>query len=82
LSNVRGRKSTLREGALSLNISSLERILRRTAIKSAAELLGAQTKIRADGRVEWICNMASTRVTVFPVPGLKGKQLIKKRILN
>jgi len=66
----RGSSSTFREGALSLNKSILERTLRRSAIRSAAELLGAQTKIFADGWVEWICRIASTIVTVFPVPGL------------
>ncbi len=39
-------------------------------------MLGAQARIRALGLVRMICKMASTTVTVFPVPGLDHKQVV------
>lgn len=45
------------------------------ATTSAAELLGAQTKIRARGSRSKSCRIASMIVTVFPVPGLEWKKL-------
>jgi hypothetical protein len=51
---------------------------KRSAMRSAAELLGAHARMRVLGFLgsrSW--RMASTTVTVFPVPGLMGaKQII------
>ena len=65
-----GTLSLERDGAYILNISAGERAVdNRSAMRSAAELLGAHARIRVSGLVQsW--RMASTMVTVFPVPGL------------
>ena len=43
--------------------------LSRSAITSAAELLGVATMIRVFESIFQTCLMASAKVTVFPVPG-------------
>ena len=47
------------------------RTSRRSAIRSVAELLGAQARMRALGSLSKIWRIASIMVTVFPVPGLQ-----------
>lgn len=43
-----------------------------SAMRSAAELLGAQAKILVSGFWRSSCRIPSTMVTVFPVPGLEN----------
>lgn len=54
---------------------------RRSARRSAAELLGAQASMRAFESVNSICRIDSTTVTVFPVPGLKYKKKNEREYL-
>ena len=60
-----------RDGAIDLNIIFLSREDKRSVMTSAAALLGAQARILVFGSLSKIWRIASTIVTVFPVPGLK-----------
>lgn len=55
-------------------------VIRRSARRSAAELLGAQASMRALESVNNICRIDSTTVTVFPVPGLKYEEIKNEKI--
>jgi hypothetical protein len=76
------RSIYLRERALSLKSCSFPSDSRFRAIRSAAELLGAQARMRASGsrRSSWF--IASTIVTVLPVPGLKSGQFGFGKVRN
>jgi hypothetical protein len=68
-----GSRSPRRVKALRRNMASVSIPKRasRSAITSAAKLLGAVARIRDPG-TDKICRMASTTTSVFPVPGLRN----------
>lgn len=74
-----GRCLGFRDGAFSLKRRVGPSSSSLSAITSAAPLEGAHARMRASGFWARTWRIASTMVTVFPVPGLRSKSQVRHR---